>query len=119
MKIIFTCPRQKRALEALLNHPAGISCYALGQFIGALNPRQTVMELRKLNFLGLIVTRRFSVKDRDGRNCFPGEYYMPLEYHASVREALKKEAVGAQKTNPTTSTSDKHYGSKGGHNNAS
>lgn len=116
MEIRFKGPRQKRALEALLSNPEGISCRDLGSKIGSLNPRQTIMELRRLNFKGLIITRRFAVKDRDGRDCLPGEYVIPIEYLKDVGVALSQKVAEATIATPTTLNSLLD-GSTGGHKN--
>lgn len=83
--------RQLRAIEALVEND--ILVQDLGSIIGALNPRQTIMELRKQGFYGIIKTRRFREKDRDKKTCWPGEYYIPKEYKPVVEEILKKCAT--------------------------
>ncbi len=84
--------RQKRAIEELLSRDY-IQVNDMGPLIGALNPRQTIMELRRQGFLGIILTRRFYIDDRDGKGCRPGEYYILKEQKPLAREALNKYAA--------------------------
>jgi hypothetical protein len=84
-------PRQLRAIEALIENDVRVQ--DLGSIIGALNPRQTIMELRRQGFYGIIKTRRFREKDRDKKTCWLGEYYIPQEYKFLVAETLKKCAT--------------------------
>jgi len=93
-------PRQVRAVEALLAHPEGIPCKELGDLIGALNPHQTVMELRRQGFGGVIITKRFEVEDRDGKRCRPGLYLIPDKHCERVKKALKESATGSAATEP-------------------
>ncbi len=81
--------RQKRAVQELLSR-ACVQVKDMGPLIGALNPRQMIMELRHQGFQDIILTRRFSVPDRDGKGCQPGEYYIPPELKHLAREALIK-----------------------------
>lgn len=83
-------PRQKRAIIALLEKSISVS--ALGLVIGALNPRQIISELRQQGFKGIILTRRYSMIDQDGKKCRPGEYYI-LEYFKPLIEELLKETA--------------------------
>jgi hypothetical protein len=83
--------RQLRAIEALVENDVRVQ--DLGSIIGALNPRQTIMELRRQGFYGIIKTRRFREKDRDKKTCWPGEYYIPKEYKFLVMEVIKKCAT--------------------------
>lgn len=83
-------PRQLRVIEALIDNDVHV--HDLGS-IEALNLRQTVMELRRQGFYGIIKTRRFREKDRDKKTRWPGEYYIPKEYKSVVGEILKKCAT--------------------------
>ena len=97
--------RQKRAIEALLREES-VSVGDLGAAIGALNPRQTIMELRHQGFRGIIQTRKFDVRDRDGEICYPGEYFILPEYKSVVEMVLKKHvAREGQNTKATCSNS--------------
>jgi hypothetical protein len=103
-------PRQRRAVEALVERDS-IQVQEIGTLIGALNPRQTIMELRRQGFDGIIKTRRFRQQDRDKKMCWPGEYYIPPEYKPLMREVLKRYATSvcqrteAAKNNPCPFTS--------------
>ena len=83
--------RQRRALTALLDRDS-ISIPDLGKFIGSLNPRQTIMELRRQGFSKIIKMERFTVQDRDGKTCRPGKYSIPEEYKKSIRDFLNLPA---------------------------
>lgn len=85
--------RQRRALEVLLLGP--VSVRGLGPIIGAYNPCQIVFELRNQGFRDIIMTKRLSVIDRDGRRCRPGEYYIPQEMKSLVVEVLTKDSTPA------------------------
>ncbi len=87
-------PRQKRALEVLLDRSTSVN--DLGPEIGALNPRQIIFELRQQGFQGIIQTRRFEVTDRDGNQCRPGEYYIPLELKPIVERAVQEYVLKAR-----------------------
>ncbi len=82
-------PRQKRAVEALL-HDESIEVKRLGEIVGALNPRQVVMELRQQGFSGIILTTRFVTRDQDGKQCRPGKYFICEHQKPVAREALIK-----------------------------
>lgn len=82
-------PRQKRAIKALLDGES-IEVKAFGEAIGALNPRQVVMELRHQGFHGVILTRRFEKYDQDGKMCRPGKYFIPSHFKPIAEEALSK-----------------------------
>jgi len=84
-------PRQHRAIAVLLEK--AVSVKDLGPKIGALNPRQIIFELRRQGFEGLILTRRSTVIDQDGRRCRPGEYYIPQDAKPIVEKALTGYAV--------------------------
>jgi len=79
--------RQQRTIAALLEKAVQVK--DLGPLIGALNPRQVVFELRQLGFEGTILTRRFTVRDQDGRLCRPGEYFIPDILKPFVEAALR------------------------------
>lgn len=102
-------PRQRRALEALLAYPEGIPCKDLGPIIGALNPRQTVMELRRQGFHDAIVTELFETRDRDGRRCRPGSYLIPSTLHEWVHQALNENATGSDGAKPMADDSSVDY----------
>lgn len=85
-KFYIKSARQIRALEALLNKDIPVK--DLGAIIGALNPRQVIFELRQQGFDGLILTRRYTVIDQDGKRCRPGEYYIPQDVKPMLQEAL-------------------------------
>ena len=81
--------RQRRALKALLQKTS-IPVKDIGIEIGALNPRQIIMNLRHQGFCGFIRTRRFPVVDRDGKTCLPGEYYIPQELKPTIAKFLEE-----------------------------
>lgn len=85
-------PRQRRAVEVLLAREF-IPVSEIGKHIGGNNPRQTIMELRRQGFDSIILTRRNKLLDRDGKICWPGEYFIPCEMKPTVREILKKHVV--------------------------
>jgi len=91
-RFIIKSNRQKRALEALLSRES-ISVKDIGPLIGALNPRQIIMELRCQGFEGIIITRRFSVFDQDGKRCLPGEYFIPSQLKTIAAKVLKEHAA--------------------------
>lgn len=103
LKVSIKGPRQRRAIEALLNQES-ISVREMESLIGALNPCQVIFELRKQGFRDLIKTRRYSVLDRDGNRCLPGEYYISSENKSIIKEALKEYF-------PSTSAYEKGNGS--------
>lgn len=90
--------RQERALLALLKGP--ISVRDLGPTIGALNPRQIIFELRKQGFKEVIKTREFTVKDRDGNECHPGEYFILDKDKPIIERALKEYIPQARSRRP-------------------
>lgn len=79
-------PRQMRAIAALLEKPILVS--SLGSLIGSLNARQTISELRQQGYIKIIKTRRFTVIDQDGRQCRPGQYFIPEDSKPIVEKAL-------------------------------
>lgn len=81
-------PRQLRLLLALLKHP--VSVRDLRIIVGALNPAEVVSQLRKHGWRGIIQTRHFAVKDRDGNLCHPGEYFIPEELKPLAEKAVQK-----------------------------
>lgn len=95
--------RQKRALEILLSTPS-INVRELGRLIGALNPSQVILELRRQGFGDIIHTRRCVVHDRDGKLCHPGEYYMPEEFKEKVALVLNKNTSREAQTSQEEST---------------
>lgn len=88
-------PRQKRAVKALLE-ATRIPIIDFGPIVGALNPRQIAMELRRQGWQGIILTIRYLVKDRDGKPCNPGAYYIPEVLKPLAREALEKYTTPAK-----------------------
>ena len=70
-------PRQQRAIVALLCNES-VRIQDMERIIGALNPRDVIMQLRRQGFVG-IRTRRFTTLDRDAAICYPGEYYIQPE----------------------------------------
>jgi hypothetical protein len=85
-------PRQARLVEALLNnHEVGVK--DISSAIGSLNPPDVVMQLRRQGFGDIIKTRRFEVKDRDGKLCKPGLYYVDPGDRGKLEEALEKYAA--------------------------
>lgn len=87
-KFCIKTARQKRAILALLEK--SISVKDLGPIIGALNPRQTISELRQQGFRGIIKTKRFTIIDQDGKKCRPGEYFVPQEFKPILERVLKE-----------------------------
>jgi len=86
-RVYIKSPRQKRAIEALLEKATLVK--DLGEIIGALNPREIISQLRKQGFHNIIFTRRFATIDRDGKRCRPGEYYIPKEFSPLLEEILR------------------------------
>jgi hypothetical protein len=86
-------PRQRRAVAVLLEGPVTVK--DMGPKIGALNPRQVIFELRQQCFKGIIITRRFSVIDQDGKRCRPGKYDIPAQFKPMVEQALKESLAQA------------------------
>lgn len=84
-KLTIRSPRQARAVEVLVEKAVAVK--DLGLLIGSLNPRQIILELRRLGLE--IVTRRFRVIDRDGKACHPGEYYLTDSYKPLAKQALE------------------------------
>ena len=84
--------RQERALDALLRNEA-VTRKDLNAIAGALNAPETISQLRKQGFRGIILTRRFMVKDRDGKNCNPGEYYIEPAMKPFVARILQERRI--------------------------
>lgn len=97
--------RQKRALKALIEKDA-ITVKDMGPTIGSLNPRQTIMELRRLGFDRIILTRRFTVEDMDGKKCQPGEYYIPSEWKIIAKKVLEYTTLKQQTSKAACEISD-------------
>ena len=87
-------PRQERAIAALLDGPVIVKDMA--PRAGALNPRQIISELRRQGFEGIIITRRFTIIDQDGRRCRPGEYYIPQDAKPMAEKALTEYTIQAR-----------------------
>ncbi len=92
-KMLIKGPRQRRAIEVLLNGPVTVK--NIGELIGALNPRQVIFELRNQGFENIILTRRFDIIDQDDKQCRPGEYYIPKELKPTVEQALNENNAQA------------------------
>jgi hypothetical protein len=103
--------RQKRAIEALLKN-SSISVLKMGFAIGALNPRQVVMELRRLGFSDIILTRFKRVIDRDGKICRVGEYFIPDELKPLAEESLRKYAAQAPGERSEAASEPNSYNNK-------
>ena len=112
MTLLIKNERQKRVVLALLEKKS-VQVKDLGHMVGALNPRQSVLELRRQGFEKLILTRRFVVWDRDGKKCLPGEYYMPNELKPLAREALKRYTALKPRTCKAACNSCKNHSSRG------
>lgn len=89
--LVIKNPRQKRAVEALLEGP--ICVKDIGPIIGALNPRQVIFELRQQGFDGVILTHKFAVIDQDGKLCRPGKYCIPTEARSIVEQVLREHVA--------------------------
>ncbi len=103
--------RQKRAINVLIDK-ASIEVKDLGILIGALNPRQIIFELRQLGFENIIKTQFFEKKDRDGKRCRPGRYFIPPEFKPIVQAFLERDGLGAVPNKSkckTTNDGSKHY----------
>ncbi len=93
MNYFISDPRERRAIEVLIQGEA-ISVKDIGPIIGALNPRQIIFQLREhYGLREVIKTRLFKVKDRDGKVCRPGEYFVSPEDKRILEELLKKVAT--------------------------
>lgn len=88
MKLEIKSPRQLRAIEALRHNKNGIACKDLGKIIGALNPAQTIMELREKGFSIIILTEFLEVLDRDGKVCRPGKYRLLDGFETEIQQAI-------------------------------
>lgn len=105
-------PRQLRAVNTLLNCDA-IAVKDIGPLIGALNPRQIIRELRDQGFDGIILTRRHTIIDQDGRACRPGLYYIPECKKTAVKEFLTQKGTPTS-PNVEVAKSTCHNHSNGG-----
>lgn len=109
--LVIKCPRQKRAIEALLEGP--ISVKDIGPIIGALNPRQVIFELRQQGFDGIILTHRSTVIDQDGRRCRPGKYLILEDAKHVVQNVLKAYIdQTSEKRRAVTKNNDKPHSNK-------
>ncbi|NGX46773.1 MAG: hypothetical protein K1000chlam3_00136 [Chlamydiae bacterium] len=79
-------PRNKRLLEVLVIRDR-VFVNELRKLIGAFNPAQNAHELRRAGWK--INTGRGVAKDRDGKTCRPGFYWMEPHEQARVIEFLK------------------------------
>jgi|GEM_PF-3596751 len=90
-------PRQRRAVEALLNGP--ISSLALRNKSGQLNSPDIIYRLRRNGFH--IITERFKMADRDGKICRPAIYKLAPASRAKAIELIgAEENSGKAATNP-------------------
>ena len=94
--LLIKCPRQRRAVQALIEKTS-ILVKDMVEISGALNPRQTVMELRRQGFLGIIKTRRLTQQDQDGKLCHPGEYFIPSHLKHLAEDALKRNDLHVER----------------------
>ena len=99
-KLSIKTPKQRRAVIALLEQ--AIPVKDLGAIIGALNPRQVISELRQQGFEEIILTKRFTVIDQDGKRCRPGEYVILQEFKPILEAILKEDdcKVTLRRTSP-------------------
>jgi len=80
-------PREKRFLKYLIENDK-IMVKDLRELIGALNPAQIASALREQGWK--INTGYIKVKDRDGKTCRPGYYWMPDSERIIANKFLKK-----------------------------
>lgn len=83
--------RHRRFLQTLVGGKTSI--YQLRKLVGAMNVPQIAYELRGLNWE--ICTERVSMKDRDGKICRPGNYFLTENTKLLAEEALKKYVTQA------------------------
>lgn len=100
--------RQKRAIATLLSVDS-IAVKDIGPIIGAHNPRQTIMELRRQGFLGIIETRRYTILDRDGKICRPGEYLIPSQLKPIARKVLDEYTASKTKHREANDKNHAHH----------
>lgn len=79
-------PREKRLLECLIENDK-IMVKDLRKLVGALNPAQIAYALRMKGWK--IKTDYIKVKDRDGKICSPGYYWMTNSERVRAKEFLK------------------------------
>lgn len=80
--------KQKRAINELLKGMP-IPVKDIGPLIGALNPRQCIMELRRQGFYGIIITERYNSINEYGEKTRPGEYHLAPGFQNIVEEAIR------------------------------
>lgn len=106
-----TTLRQKRALIQLLEKES-ISVKELGMLIGSLNSPQTILELRRNGFSGVIKTRYYKRHDQDGKICRVGSYFIPKELKHLVEFFLRRDGAQTvpnkiQRKNPVNNCNNK------------
>ena len=111
-------PRQERLIRALLEHDK-ISANALRDVAGASNISQAVVDLRSLGWviLGWVINmKRISIKDRDGKPCKPGRYFLSKEMRRRAEQALREYSTRSAATEQADIMNNdfKTYGSTGG-----
>ena len=79
-------PRNKRLLQCLVDKER-VFVRDLRSLIGALNPAQNALSLRKSGWN--IQTDYIAVRDRDGKVCRPGYYWMETSERERAYEFLK------------------------------
>jgi hypothetical protein len=88
-KIYIKTTRQQKTVQILIENTE-IAVKDLIPLTGALNPPQTISELRKQGFHGIIITRFYEVIDQDGKRCRPGKYFIPLSLKPIAEQALNE-----------------------------
>lgn len=98
-------PREKRLLKELSLHER-VSVRDLRSTIGALNPCQIALQLRRKGWK--IDTGYMTVVDRDGKECRPGYYEMCFDERNRARDYLAR-ADGAAATAQTGQISEQQH----------
>jgi len=99
-KLFIKNVRQKRAIQ-ILTGKKSVKVKDIGPIIGALNPRQIIMELRRQRFWEIIIARWFIIYD---------------ELKPIARKALKECIALEPKIRKANSDIDKSNDSKEGNN---
>lgn len=114
-------PRDRRLLKCLVEMDR-VFVRDLRALIGALNPAQNALSLRKAGWN--IKTEKASMRDRDGKLCYPGFYWIGPGEKAKALEFLQR-ADRAAGTAPSVNdnpelhnydSSDKANNNTGGNN---